>query len=188
MTASIFLADLRKNLLQGDQALERRLMLDQWVYEPGIPANAVPPPGQAFAAVDQAVSAFAAGASVSAVAFNGWNTAERLRFLNGIPRNLPRERLAELDRNFGLSGIRNSEVLFAWLKLAIQNRYEPAVPAAERFLTSMGRRKFVAPLFEALLAQGEWGRPIATRIYAQARPGYHSVTTGTVDKLLAGKS
>ncbi len=188
MTASIFLADLRKNLLGGDQALERRLMLDRWVYEPGIPANAVPPPGQAFAAVDQAVSAFAAGGPVSAVPFNGWNTAERLRFLNAIPSELRRERLAELDRSVGLSGIRNSEVLFAWLKLAIQNRYEPAVPAVERFLTSMGRRKFVAPLFEALVAQGEWGRPIAIRIYAQARPGYHSVTAGTVDKLLAGKS
>ncbi len=188
ITASIFLADLRKNLLGGDQALERRLMLDQWVYEPGIPDNAVPPPGQAFAAVDQAMSAFAAGGPASAVPFNGWNTAERLRFLNAIPRELRRERLAELDRSVGLSGIRNSEVLFAWLKLAIQNRYEPAVPAVERFLTSMGRRKFVAPLFEALVAQGEWGRPIATRIYAQARPGYHSVTTGTVDKLLTDKS
>ena len=63
-----------------------------------------------------------------------------------------------------------------------------ALPAAERFLTSMGRRKFVAPLFEALLAQGEWGRPIATRIYAKARPSYHAVTTGTVDALMAGKS
>ena len=39
----------------------------------------------------------------------------------------------------------------------------------------------------ALVAQGEWGRPIATRIYAKARPGYHPVTSGTVDKLLAAK-
>jgi hypothetical protein len=50
----------------------------------------------------------------------------------------------------------------------------------------MGRRKFVAPLFETLSKQGEWGRPIAERIYAKARPIYHSVTTGTVDKTLKG--
>jgi hypothetical protein len=48
----------------------------------------------------------------------------------------------------------------------------------------MGRRKFVAPLFETLVAEGEWGRPIARNIYQRARPGYHSVTTGTVDRLL----
>jgi hypothetical protein len=121
------------------------------------------------------------------VPFATWSTSERLRFVNALPRKLPPERLAELDRSFRLSASTNSEVLFAWLSLAIANRYDPAVPALERFLTSVGRRKFVAPLFEALVAQGEWGRPIATRIYAKARPGYHPVTSGTVDKLLAAK-
>jgi hypothetical protein len=163
-------------------------MLDQWVYRPGIPSNVTAPPGNAFAGVDQAGKAFAAGGPVTAVPFQSWSTSERLRFLNTLPRTMPRERLAEIDRSFGLSNAGNSEVLFAWLKLAIANRYDPALPAAERFLTSMGRRKFVAPLFEALLAQGEWGRPIATRIYAKARPSYHAVTTGTVDALMAGKS
>jgi len=52
----------------------------------------------------------------------------------------------------------------------------------------MGRRKFVAPLFESLAAQGEWGRPIATRIYAKARPTYRAVTSGTVDKTLGQTS
>ncbi|HEV2080503.1 MAG TPA: leukotriene A4 hydrolase C-terminal domain-containing protein, partial [Allosphingosinicella sp.] len=109
-----------------------------------------------------------------------------VRFLNGLPRKLPAERLAALDRTYNLSTSRNNEVLFAWLRLAVANRYDPAVPALERFLTSMGRRKFVAPLFEDLMKQGEWGRPIATRIYERARPTYHSVTTGTVDKILKG--
>ena len=48
----------------------------------------------------------------------------------------------------------------------------------------MGRRKFVEPLFEALLAEEEWGRPIAERIYARARPTYHAVTSGTIDALM----
>jgi len=184
MTGSLFLADLRKNLIKGDQALERKLMLDQWVYQPGIPSNAVPPPTQAFAAVDQAVTAYAAGGAVTAVPFQGWSTSQRLRFLNSLPRELPAARLAELDRAFGLSNVRNSEVLFAWLQLALANRYEPAVPAAERFLTSMGRRKFVEPLFKTLLAEGDWGRQIAERIYAKARPTYHAVTIGSVDALM----
>ena len=185
MTATLFLNDLRKNLIKGDQALEQRLALDDWVYKPGVPANVAPPPTEAFAQVDAATRAYAAGGPIGTVPFASWTTSERLRFLNGLPRQLPAPKLAELDRAFGLSNIRNSEVLFAWLSLAIGNRYDPAVPAIDRFLTSQGRRKFVAPLFEQLVAQGEWGRPIATRIYAKARPTYHSVTSGTVDKALA---
>lgn len=157
-------------------------MLDQWVYRPGLPANAVRPDAGAFAGVDRAVAAFTGGGTAAAVPFAGWSTAERLRFVDALPRRLSAARLGELDRTFRLSDSGNSEVLFAWLKLAIRNRYDPAVPATERFLTSMGRRKFVSPLFEALIAQGEWGRPIAQRIYARARPTYHAVTRNTVDE------
>jgi hypothetical protein len=58
------------------------------------------------------------------------------------------------------------------------------VATAERFLTTMGRRKFVLPLFTTLWGEGDWGRAHARRIYAQARPGYHPVTTGSVDALV----
>jgi len=46
-----------------------------------------------------------------------------------------------------------------------------------------GRRKFVRPLLTALAADKEWGRPIANRIYAKARPLYHPVTVRDLDKL-----
>ena len=45
-------------------------------------------------------------------------------------------------------------------------------------------RSNVLPLFTALMQQGGWGRPIAQRIYARARPGYHSVTADSVDKVV----
>jgi aminopeptidase N len=185
MTSARFLTDLRANLVRDDAALERRLRLDEWVYQPGLPSNVARPDASAFAPVDAAVRAFNGGGRASAVPYAGWTTAERLRFLDALPRKLPLSRLTELDRAMNLTQSSNSETLFAWLQLALANRYEPAVPAAERFLLGMGRRKFVAPLFETLMAQGTWGRPIAQRLYAQARPTYHAVTTGTVDKTMA---
>lgn len=188
MTSARFLADIRSNLVRGDKGLEQRLMLDQWVFEPGLPANAARPDAQAFAAVDAALASFNAGGAASSVPYGSWTTAERLRFLNSLPRAQSKARLGELDRAFGLSQSGNSETLFAWLQLAVANRYDPAVPAVERFLTTQGRRKFVSPLFQSLVAQGSWGRPIATRIYARARPTYHSVTSSAVDKVLAAKS
>ena len=84
---------------------------------------------------------------------------------------------------FKLSSSGNSEILFVWLKMAIANRYEAAFPALEHFLTSQGRRKFVAPLY-ADLAKTDWGKTMAMRIYTQARPTYHSVSVGTIDKSL----
>lgn len=185
MTSARFLADLRAQLVKGDAELERKLMLDRWVYQPGLPPNVARPDPSAFAETDRAVAAFAAGGPAPA-GFDGWTTAEKMRFLNRLPRQLARQRLAELDTRLKLNEAGNNEVLFAWLELAVANRYDPAVPALERFLTSQGRRKFVKPLIEALAADRQWGRPIAERIYRQARPLYHSVTTADLDKLGLG--
>jgi len=184
MTSARFLADLRANLIRGDAALEQRLELDRWVYQPGLPDNAARPDPAAFAAVDAAVRAFGAGAPARGVPYAGWNWSERVRFLKGVPRQLPAQRLAEMDQAFHLSESGNSEVLFVWLQLALANRYEPAIPAAERFLRAQGRRKFVLPLFQTLVRQGDWGRPIAERVYARARPSYHSISQGSIDRLL----
>jgi aminopeptidase N len=184
MTSAGFLADLRANLIRGDRALEARLQLDRWVYQPGIPDNAARPDPAAFAAVDAALRAYEAGGAAAAVPFTGWNWAERVRFLKALPRRQSEARLAELDRAFHLTDSGNAEVLFAWLRLALANRYAPAVPAAERFLGGMGRMRFVVPIFETLIGEGDWGRPIAERLYARTRPAYHSVTRDRVDRLL----
>ena len=183
MTTEGFLADLRANLIQGDTALEQRLMLNEWIYQPGIPSNAVEPVSPAFAIVGQAADAYASAGTVPA-AWAQWTTQERQHFLGALPDEMTTAQLTALDQALGLSQAGNSEVLFAWLMMAIENRYEPATPALERFLLGMGRRKFVLPLFTALMEEGDWGQPIARRIYAQARPLYHSVTTGSVDRVV----
>ena len=181
-TSAGFLADLRKNLLRGDEAT--RIGVDAWVYRPGVPANAVHVRSDAFPVIDAAAQAFAAGGPVDA-APGGVSTQETVRFITQLPRTLAAERLAALDRRFGWTTTGNSEVRFAWLQLALANRYPPAAASAEDFLTSQGRRKFVVPLFRQMLEDGAWGRPLATRIYTRARPGYHAVTRDSVDALVA---
>ncbi|MBZ6380780.1 M1 family metallopeptidase [Sphingomonas sanguinis] len=180
-TSAGFLADLRKNLLKPGEA--EKIGVDQWVYQPGIPANAVHVRSDAFPAIDAAAKAFAAGGPVSAVP-DKVTTQEYVRFLDQLPRQLSAERLAALDGRFHWNETGNSEIRFAWLRLALANRYQPAEASAEQFLTSQGRRKFVAPLFQQLQGQGEWGKVLASRIYDKARSGYHSVTQVTVDRLL----
>ncbi|KTW17807.1 M1 family metallopeptidase [Sphingomonas sanguinis] len=180
-TSAGFLADLKANLLKPGEA--EKIGVDQWVYQPGIPANAVHVRSDAFPAIDAAAKAFAAGGPVSAVP-DKVTTQEYVRFLDQLPRRLSAERLAALDGRFHWNETGNSEIRFAWLRLALANRYQPAEASAEQFLTSQGRRKFVAPLFQQLQGQGEWGKALAARIYDKARSGYHSVTQVTVDRLL----
>ena len=43
-----------------------------------------------------------------------------------------RPQLADLDRAFGFSKSGNSEILFAWLRIAIRHHYAPAMPALEQ--------------------------------------------------------
>ena len=183
-TSALMLADMRANLVKGDTALEEKLMLDEWVYEPGLPANAVRPSPTAFAEVDAAAAQYPQSHFVDPEHWAGWTTAERLRLIAKLPKEQTVEQLDRLDRDLHLSTEGNNEVLFAWLELALANRYQPAVPVAERFLARVGRRKFVLPLFEVLMKEGAWGEPIARRIYAETRPSYHSVTQGSVDEVV----
>jgi leukotriene-A4 hydrolase len=187
VTSAIFLADIRQNLVKGDKALEARLMLDQWVYQPGIPSNMVRPPADTFAEQDRDSSAFAAGGAAPQ-GWAQWNTAERLRFLNRLPRKLATERLDALQSAYKLNAATNMEVRFAWLDLAVGNRYDAAEPSLEQFLLSNGRGKFVKPLLKALAADQQWGRPIATRIYARARSFYHPAVTRELDPLRLDQS
>ena len=192
MTTERFLEDIRAHLIQGDAALEQRLMMDAWIYQPGMPSNWQPPVSNAFVPVDAAAKAFFADKGpASAVPWAGWSTQERQRFLAWRPEGLQAgtdwltaAQLADLEQTLTLRDEGNAEVLFSWLQIAVQHRYDPAVPTLEKFLTTQGRRKFVLPLFTSLWAEGDWGRPIATRIYAQARPGYHPVTSNSVDAVV----
>jgi len=181
MSSERMVAYMKQKLLSQDEA--NKVNIQGWIFQPGIPSNVVPVVAEAFAAVERQVEAFKDGAAASTLQTSGWSTHEWLHFLQSLPDTIPAAKLADLDRAFRLSTIGNSEILFAWLRIAIANRYEPAFPALEKFLTSQGRRKFVAPLY-ADLAKTEWGKKMAMDIYRRARPTYHSVATGTIDKTL----
>ena len=187
-TSAGFLADLRANLIKGDQTLEAALDLDNWVYGTGLPTNAVHVRSSTLAKIDLTLAAIGAGAPVSSVLTSHWSTQEWLRFLNGLARTQSVARLDELDRTLGLSASANAYVRSAWLTLAIANRYEPAIPSIEQFLPSVGRGLLILPVYRALKAQGDWGMPIARQMFETSRRGYHPTIAGAISKLLNSKT
>ena len=183
-TTAGFLADLRANLIRGDRALEEKLQLDRWAYQPGLPENAVHVQSKTLAEVDRAIAAVEKGAPIASIPFAKWGTQEWQRFLSGLPRKMPEARLAEMDQAMKLSQSPNAYVRSAWLTLALGNRYQPAVASAEEFLPRIGRMLLIRPVYRALMDQGDWGQPIARRIYATAKPKYHPVTVSAVDRIV----
>lgn len=162
-TTAGFLADLRANLVRGDRALEAKLKLDEWAYAPGLPENAVRVRSKTLSSIDATLARVAAGAPIGSINASRWSTQEWVRFLFGLPRPQTAARLKELDLTLGLSDSPNPYVQCAWLALAAVNRYDPAVPAIERFLPAVGRTLLIMPVYRALASDGEWGLPIARR-------------------------
>jgi leukotriene A-4 hydrolase/aminopeptidase len=188
ITTEQFIDYLKTNLLSSNSDIASRIPLEQWIFKPGIPDGAATVRVDAFAAVEEQARRWSEGElRASALPGRQWTTHEWLHFFHYFDeRGLAPARMAELDRTFNLTGSGNSEILHAWLILAVRNGYEAAYAALERFLTEVGRRKFLRPLYQELLKTPE-GRKRAEAIYANARPGYHPIAQATVDELLRGK-
>jgi leukotriene-A4 hydrolase len=182
LTTAQFLADLRQHLLASMPGVEEKLRLDEWIYKPGLPANATQPVSDAFTKVDAVSAAWFKGQPVHEQVAT-WETQQYQHFLNNLPASMTPAQVEALDKAFGFSKRGNSEILFSWLRVAIRHHYTPAMPALEHFLTTQGRRKFLKPLYEDLMAT-EWGKAEARRIYQRARPLYHAVATSTLDGIV----
>ena len=102
---------------------------------------------EAFQAVDLQLADWLQGKKIETAA---WSTQEWLHFLRGLPRELGAARMRRLDSAWHLTESGNDEILDQWLLMAIRNHYEPAYPRLEEFLMTVGRRKYVKPLYDAL--------------------------------------
>ena len=184
VTTPIFVAYLKKELLDKDAALANAFPLEEWINKPGLPRDiptvVSPALGKAagFAKVWSGNAVLAQDLPVKK-----WSTQEWLYFLRSLPESLPASKLKELDDAHHLTQSGNNEILAQWLEMAIRANYEPAYARLETFLISIGRRLYVKPLYEALLKTPS-GKERAKAIYAKARPGYHSITSGTIDEMM----
>ena len=223
VTTDLFLADLKafhEKQVTGNgvgplptwRDFEPRVMA--WIDGEGLPVGGFPKlESKEFERVEQQVSKFLvsgeplhAGNSIpcdaSVIDTSGFTTHHWLHLLrklhtraDGSPGRLSREEMAGLDARFHFTQTQNAEIACDWFVLSIQSDYRPAYQAMHDFLLKVGRRKFLMPIYEALLAQyvvkdGKYesafaqGKEMATEIFLQAEPGYHSVAARSLRELL----
>ena len=182
MDTDNFIEYLESNLLT-DEATRNAVNLTAWIDGAGLPDNCPKIQSDRIEQVDIAVESWASGGmATSDLLWNDWIYQERYRFLKSIPSSVSVAKLDELNTTFKISSTGNNEVLFAWLEQAVLKGHEASYDRLETFLINVGRRKFLTPLYKALLDTEQTN--MALSIYKKARPNYHSVATGTMDELL----
>jgi len=184
ITTDQFVAYLKQHLLASDPAKAASLDLDRWLNKPGLPPDAPRTQSPGLAVVDAQRQRFLTGTPARQLDTRGWVSQQWQHLIQGLPPDVSTARLADLDAAFKFTASGNSEILADWLVVAIKRGYRPADARLEEFLLNVGRRKFLKPLYTEL-AKTEAGRQRARAIYGKARPRYHAVATGTIDKILA---
>ena len=184
ITTETFKNYLNKNLIDKNPKLLSLADVDEWIENDGLPKNAPEPKSDAFEKVEKQTNNYLSGKiAAKDIQTKSWTTQEWLHFLKTLPEVTGEEKMSELDSAFDLTNVGNSEIAFQWLMMSIKSKYQPADARLEEFLTTIGRRKFVKPLFEELAKTPE-GKKRAVEIYKIARSGYHPITQNSVDEVL----
>ena len=187
VTTEQFVAYLRTNLLEKHPNVLTEAELEEWLYGPGIPASAKYAKSQRLVALDATTAAWLKGELATAqLDTKGWTALEWMKFLNDIDNKADAARLKELDAAFALAKSSNNEVAFRFYRAAAHAGYREARPQIQAFLMSVGRKKFVVPLYTALRANSA-DRAWAETVYKAARNRYHPETQVGVDKAMKSK-
>jgi len=185
ITTETFLDYAKKNLFAKYPGKVSDAEIQEWVYGPGIPANAPQVLSPRFGIVDSARLGWRGSKQLPPAAITSqWTTQEWLHFLEGMPETLPVAELEQLDNAYHFTGTANGEIAMRWYPLAIRSGYVQANEAISAFVQRIGRRKLIMPVYSALV-QTEPGLALAKDAFAKARPGYHPITTGSVEKVIA---
>jgi aminopeptidase N len=184
ITTADFEAYLRDKLFRKDPKIADPIDLGAWLRTPGLPADAPVFHASRFDSVDaQTREWFSAKIKAADLKVSDWSTLEWLRFLEQLPPQLPPERMSELDVAFHFTDQPNAEIAEPWLLKAIRSGYKPADTALERFLTTIGRRKYLVPIYTELV-KTHAGRARARAIYAKAKLGYHPISVESIDAII----
>jgi Aminopeptidase N len=185
ITTEQFLDYAKKNLFDKHPNLVSDAEIQEWIYAPGIPARAPQVQSRGFSSTDTARIAWQGSGQLPNPQVTGtWITQQWVHFIEGMGDKLTVEQLKQLDDAYHFTGTANGEIAMRWYPLTIRSGYVDARPEIARFIERVGRRKLIMPIYEEL-AKTPDGLAFARESFARARPGYHPITTGSVEATLA---
>lgn len=149
--------------------------VEEWVFQKGLPANAPVFTSDALEQIRSLADGWNSGVRPDKTQVDSWSTEEWLLYLNALPKVMSVAGCEELDALFGLSSSGNYEILVSWLTLAVRSGFDPVLPRVREVLTTVGRAKFLRPLYQALLER-DGLRPFAQEVFDEMRDRYHTLS------------
>ncbi|MBK9107765.1 MAG: M1 family metallopeptidase [Saprospiraceae bacterium] len=180
-TTEGFLNFAKTHLLKANDPLLDTLNL--WVYQPGQPLVVGNYSRKKFDQVESYISFILKGNQPDTSYSRQWTTHEYLHFIRNLPDSKDSELCSKIDRIYNFKQRQNSEIRFAWFIYGIENQYTAEIlPSIEDFLQTIGRRKFVLPIYEALADHGY--QELARRLFQTYGHLYHPITKLSIEKVL----
>lgn len=156
---------------------------DEWLYGTGLPQNAPEFTSPELEDIIALAQAWNTGERPVPSEAGSWGARDLQIYLQHLPEQLSADSLAWLDKSFGLTERGNFEVLVEWLTIAVANDYEPAFARTRDLLVSMGRGKYLRPLYTAM-GRHPRTRALAREIFAKAGAGYHNIARRMVEGIM----
>lgn len=184
-----FIAYLESDLMVPNKVA---FNIDQWVYEPGLPANCVKTHSERLEEMKLLANQFANGEDIfrrKKLKREDRTTQEWQVFIRELPEDISPERMALVDKHLNFKGCGNSEIMAEWYVLGIHSGYKAIRPDMERFLTKVGRRKYLEPIYESLAQSSHTDdRKWAKSVFNKVKGNYHSVSRNTIEAILQSKA
>ena len=179
---------------------------DEWIYEKGLPENCLKIVSPRFEQINLLADRFSAGEDIFKKEIKWIKIKGRKRkkkqinqltrdkyiaqewqlFIRRLPNKIDPEWMRNLDKNLNFKNWGNAEIMNEWYILGINSGYEDIRPNMEKFLIKVGRRKYIAPIYQELAKTPEnliWAR----EVFDKAKNNYHYISRTTVQEILYKK-
>ncbi len=170
------------NLFTKDSEEDKRINMNGWIFGAGLPVGFSEPSSDRLKAAKKIGEDYLLGKiKVDQIDASKWTSHEYQQFLRTIKEKVTIVQMTELDARFHFTESGNSEILALWLEATGIHEYKPGYKALKNFLNTVGRRKFLVPVYVAMLENPNMAM-MARQIYTGARKNYHAISQHTLDE------
>ncbi len=180
ITTEDFVDYLDEKLIAVHHGVVTREQVERWMYEPGLPDDAVLPTSRNLVQAAELAAQWSSGEIDTAdLPAASWSPQATIHFINSLDEQLPAERLAELDAALELSSTSNAEIGRTWFIQVAKRRHEPAYDQMAEYLRRFGRVRLIRPIYVALAENGS-DTQLANDLFNAARGAYHPIANAYI--------
>jgi hypothetical protein len=181
ITSEQFLDYLDEQLLSAHPGVVSRARVEEWLYKPGLPDDAIIPTSANLDEAAQMASLWSKGEiDLVDIPRSDWSPQATIHFINSLDADLSTEKLISLDAAMGLSETRNAAIGKAWFIQVAKRQHRPAYDELATYLKRFGRIWLIRPIYTALAQNGS-DLEFAKQLFEEARGIYHPLANTSIE-------